>query len=143
MEFESHFDCHAPLPRAGWEGTWRTQANTGSGVCYDLGAHLIDQALILFGMPQKVTGFLCHQRQGGEDYGDPDSMTVLLHYPDALLVTLKASVMNAEPEQLRYWVRGQNGSYKKVGDPIPLVFYPLGSTILQPAMCVHSNFDRK
>ena len=70
-------------------------------------------------MPQKVSGFLYYQRQGGEQYGDPDSMTVLLHYQEGLLVTLKASVMNAEPAQLRYWVRGEKGVYKKVSSLTP------------------------
>lgn len=114
MEFESHFDWHAPLPRAGWESTWRTQAGTGAGVVYDLGSHLIDQALQLFGMPQKVTGFLYHQREHGAKYGDADSMTILLHYVDGPLVTLKASIMNPEKEKLRFWVRGDKGAFKKV-----------------------------
>jgi predicted dehydrogenase len=115
MEFESHFDWHAPLPRPGWESTWRTQAGTGGGVVYDLGSHLIDQALQLFGMPQKVTGFQYYQREQGAKYGDAESMTILLHYVNGPLVTLKASIMNPEKEKLRFWVRGDKGAFKKVG----------------------------
>jgi predicted dehydrogenase len=114
VEFETHFDTHSPVARPGWEETWRTQSGTGSGVLYDLGSHLIDQVLVLFGKPLKVTGFLCHQRPEHSKYGDPDSMTILMHYPDGMLATIKSSIMNAEREQLRYWVRGENAAYKKV-----------------------------
>ncbi|KIX03487.1 uncharacterized protein Z518_07040 [Rhinocladiella mackenziei CBS 650.93] len=113
VEFESHFDVHSPSVRAGWKATWRTETATGSGVLYDLGAHLIDQALVLFGKPRKVTAFLYHQRTGDAKYGDPDSMTVLLHYMDGKLATLKASVINPTDKQLRYWVRGEKGTFRK------------------------------
>ena len=114
VEFESHFDWHAPLPRPGWESTWRTQPGSGAAVLYDLGSHLIDQTLQLFGMPQQVTAFLYHQRENGAQWGDADSMTVLLQYEEGPFVTLKASIMNPEPEQLRLWIRGTKGTYKKV-----------------------------
>lgn len=106
---------HSPSARAGWDATWRTDAGTGSGVLYDLGAHLIDQALVLFGKPQGITAFLCHQRMEYMKYGDPDSMTLLLHYSDGKLATLKASVINPTDKQLRYWVRGEKGTFTKVG----------------------------
>jgi hypothetical protein len=65
-------------------------------------------------MPQQVTAFLCHQRENGAQWGDADSMTVLLQYEEGPFVTLKASIMNAEPEQLRFWIRDKKGTYKKV-----------------------------
>ena len=46
--------------------------------------------------------------------GPPDSITVLLHYDGPLLATVKAGVVSPEAEQLRYWVRGTKGSFKKV-----------------------------
>ena len=46
--------------------------------------------------------------------GSPDSCTVLLHYDGGkLLVTVKAGVVSPEVDQLRYWVRGTKGSFKK------------------------------
>lgn len=94
---------------------------------YDLGSHLIDQALQVFGMPQMVTGFLYYQRENGAQWGDADSMTVLLQYESGPFVTLKASIMNPEPEQLRFWVRGTKGAYKKVGHLI-CPFVPVKTT---------------
>jgi predicted dehydrogenase len=74
--------------------------------------HLIDQVHHLFGMPKKVTGFVRWQRKG-ERKGPHDGFTALLKY-DGCEVTVKASVMSAEEEQLRFWVRGSKGSFKKV-----------------------------
>lgn len=85
----------------------------GGGAIYDLGAHLIDQAVCLLGMPQRVTGFIYSQRATNES-GYEDSFTVLLHYIGGVMVTLKAGVVSPEEKQLRFWVRGEQGSYKKV-----------------------------
>lgn len=65
----------------------------------------------LFGMPQRVTGFVGSQREANTT-GLEDSCTVLLHYP-LMLVTVKAGVVSPEVNQLRFWVRGVNGSFKK------------------------------
>ncbi|HUI31975.1 MAG TPA: Gfo/Idh/MocA family oxidoreductase, partial [Dysgonamonadaceae bacterium] len=53
VDYEAHFDRFRPEPRPG--GAWREDPLPGSGVFYDLGSHLIDQSLYLFGMPQAVT----------------------------------------------------------------------------------------
>lgn len=82
------------------------------GVIYDLGTHLIDQAYVLFGMPASVTAVFANQRNDGQE--EPDSITVMLQYGNGgPLVTAKAGVMCVETEQLRYWVRGSKGSFKK------------------------------
>jgi predicted dehydrogenase len=82
------------------------------GVIYDLGTHLIDQAFVLFGMPKTVNATFSNQRNDGA--AEPDSITVLLGYgAGGPLVTVKAGVMCVETEQLRYWVRGTKGSFKK------------------------------
>lgn len=107
-EFETHFDRHRPDPPA---DTWKSVDSPGNGAIYDLGTHLIDQVFHFFGMPQKVTGFIGNQRRGVTG-GSADSCTVLLHYP-GLLATAKAGVVSCEVEQLRFWVRGTKGSFKK------------------------------
>ena len=48
VTFESHFDRFRPLPR---EDTWKEAANPANGMLFDLGPHLVDQALALFGAP--------------------------------------------------------------------------------------------
>ncbi|MEA3122971.1 MAG: scyllo-inositol 2-dehydrogenase, partial [Paraburkholderia sp.] len=50
VHFESHFDRFRPHVRA----RWREQASRGGGLLFDLGPHLIDQALALFGAPETV-----------------------------------------------------------------------------------------
>lgn len=108
-EFETHFDRHRPDPPP---ATWKAEDGPGHGSIYDLGTHLIDQVYSVFGTPKKVTGFVGNQRRGVNG-GAADSCTVLLHY-EGMLVTVKAGVVSAEEEQLRFWVRGTKGSFKKV-----------------------------
>ena len=110
VEFETHFDRYKPIRPETWKGTL-TMEKAG-GVIYDLGTHLIDQAYVLFGLPKTVNATFTNQRNDGE--AEPDSITVLLGYgPGKPLVTAKAGVMSVETEQLRYWVRGTKGSFKK------------------------------
>lgn len=110
VEFETHFDRYKPERPSNWKGTLG-MAQAG-GVVYDLGTHLIDQAYVLFGLPKSVTAIFANQRNDGE--AEPDSITVLLEYgAGGPLVTAKAGVMCVETEQLRYWVRGTKGSFKK------------------------------
>jgi len=67
----------------------------------------------LLGLPKRVTGFIGSQRKVNTS-GFEDSFTVLLHYGDGVLVTAKAGVVSPEEAQLRFWVRGEKGSFKKV-----------------------------
>lgn len=108
-EFETRFDRHRPVAD---KSTWKGNPSPGGGVVYDLGTHLMDQVLHLYGMPKRVTGFVSAQRQGN-DNGVDDACTILLHY-DRMLATVKAAVISPEKEQLRFWVRGTKGSFKKV-----------------------------
>jgi predicted dehydrogenase len=115
VEFETHFDRHRPEEPAPDVSKWKNKVVPGGGAIYDLGAHLLDQAVQLMGMPDRITGFVGSQRAVNTS-GFDDSFTVLLHYNNGLLVTAKAGVVSPEEKQLRYWVRGEKGSFKKVGD---------------------------
>jgi predicted dehydrogenase len=107
--FESHFDRFRPEPSA----RWREQAGAGSGILYDLGPHLIDQALALFGPPQALSARCRELRTGAES---TDYFHLLLHYPDKEVV-LHSSPLCAAPMQ-RFMVQGTEGSYCKFGlDP--------------------------
>lgn len=113
VEFETHFDRHRPEAPAG-HTTWKARPMPGGGAAYDLGTHLIDQVVVTFGRPDKITGFVGSQR-AHNDEGAEDSCTILLHYEaKGLLATVKAGVVSPEVNQLRFWVRGEKGSYKKV-----------------------------
>lgn len=52
-EFESVFDRYRP----GLKGTWKDEPLPAAGGLFDLGAHLVDQTLQLFGRPEKITAF--------------------------------------------------------------------------------------
>ncbi|MDF0542117.1 oxidoreductase [Sphingobium sp. H39-3-25] len=107
VQLESHFDRYRPEIRRGWKG------ERDGGLWQDLGPHLIDQALDLFGMPHAVFADLAAQRQGGVA---PDYAHVLLRYP-TLRVILHASQSTHEGS-LRFAVHGTKGSFNKYGlDP--------------------------
>lgn len=109
-EFETHFDRHRPdVPST---SSWKMSPTPGNSVVYDLGSHLMDQVLHLFGVPQRITAFVGTQRENNHT-GVADSCTILLHHSNGLLATAKAGVVSPEVQQLRYWVRGTKGSFRK------------------------------
>ncbi|WP_165460892.1 oxidoreductase [Atlantibacter sp.] len=107
--FESHFDRYRPQVR----NRWREQAGPGSGIWYDLGPHLIDQALVLFGVPVSITVDMAQLRP---DAKTTDYFHAVLTYPQRRVVL--HSTMLAAAESARYIVHGTRGSYVKFGlDP--------------------------
>lgn len=107
VEYETHFDRYRPEPR---EGAWREEALPGSGILYDLGSHLIDQALWFFGMPKSVTADIKTQRKWAKA---DDSFDIRLHYSN-LTVTLKAGML-CKVAGPTYLIHGVNGSFVKYG----------------------------
>ena len=105
-QFESHFDRF----RLEVRDRWRERAGPGAGLWYDLGPHLIDQALQLFGTPLGITADIDAQRDGGET---ADYFHAMLRYA-RLRVILHASTMMAAHD-LRYSVHGTLGSFVKQG----------------------------
>jgi predicted dehydrogenase len=106
-QFESHFDRFRPAVR----DRWREQP--GAGIWRDLGAHLVDQALQLFGSPLAVYADLGMQRAGAVA---TDYFHVLLRYA-RLRVILHGSVLTPAPGP-RFAVHGSRGSFIKHGlDP--------------------------
>jgi predicted dehydrogenase len=88
---------------------WRERPGPGSGVWYDLGPHLVDQALFLFGIPGIVAADLRIQRRGGTAV---DWFHVLLGYGRTRVI-LSASMLAAAPAP-RFLVRGSAASLGKV-----------------------------
>ncbi|MBK8060035.1 MAG: oxidoreductase [Gemmatimonadetes bacterium] len=107
--FESRIDRYRPVVR----DRWRERAGAGAGLWYDLGPHLVDQALQLFGPPIDVMADLAIQREGAQV---DDYFHVVLRY-QRLRVVLHASML-AAANDLRFAVHGTRGSYIKLGtDP--------------------------
>lgn len=106
FQFESRYDRFRPQIR----DRWREKAVPGGGLWFDIGPHLVDQALILFGLPNSVCADIFPQRPGAEvddyfhvtlDYG---RMRVLLHGS-----TFVPGIAR------RFAIHGEHGSYFKSG----------------------------
>ena len=134
VELRSEMSRYRPEVR----DRWRERAGPGSGVWYDLGPHLIDQALVLFGPPESLQADLQIQRRAGSAV---DWFHAILGYGPRRVIL--ASSMLAADAPARFLVRGTNGSLTKRGwdvqenqllrlmkpgspgwgvDPYPLVF---------------------
>ncbi|HLY39963.1 MAG TPA: Gfo/Idh/MocA family oxidoreductase [Terracidiphilus sp.] len=92
---------------------WKDDPDQGGGTLLDLGTHLVDQALVLFGKPKSVSAEVRRER-GGE--GSNDSFTLRLFY-ETLLVTLEANALSSLARP-RFHLRGTHGNFWKPGvDP--------------------------
>lgn len=110
VHFESHFDRYRPLV----PDRWREQALPGSGLWFDLGAHLVDQALLLFGFPHTLALDTACQRDGAQVN---DYFHAQLHYGKrhpGLRVILHASAL-VPAVGPRFVVHGTRGSFVKHG----------------------------
>jgi scyllo-inositol 2-dehydrogenase (NADP+) len=108
VHFESRLDRWRPtLPT---DRVWKNDPGLGGGLLLDLGTHLADQALSLFGVPEAVGAELWRERDGAHA---EDSFTVRLDYP-GLRVTLGANALSLPPGP-RFHLRGTEGNYWKHG----------------------------
>jgi len=104
--YEAHFDRFRPHV----QDRWREQAGKGAGMLYDLGAHLIDQALHLFGKPQFVLADVFAQRDGAQT---DDYFHIIMGY-DKLRVILHCGSIVAE-QGPKFKLHGSKGSFIKYG----------------------------
>jgi len=96
------------------KGNWREEQEEGSGILFDLGSHLIDQAISLFGYPKRVFGDVRIQRKCAKT---TDYFQVSLYYGEKLndlKVTLKAGMLVRESTP-RYFLTGEKGNFIKYG----------------------------
>jgi predicted dehydrogenase len=109
-EFESHFDRFKPQLKP---NSWKEEPGPGTGMLFDLGTHLIDQALTLFGMPERLFADIRSQRPGSRI---DDQFEVILDY-GTLKATLKCGTMVREKPP-RFHLLGDLGAFVKYGmDP--------------------------
>jgi predicted dehydrogenase len=108
--YEAHFDRFRNEPRP---GAWRERPEPGSGILYDLGSHLIDQVLLLFGEPVEIAGDVRTER---EFCVTDDAFDIWMRYP-RMKATLTASMLVRERTP-RYLLRGTAATFIKFGlDP--------------------------
>jgi scyllo-inositol 2-dehydrogenase (NADP+) len=110
VEYEAHYDRFRNTLKL---GAWRESPDVGSGILFDLGSHLIDQAQVLFGLPQSITADVRVQREGAKA---DDYFEIGLDYGD-LKVILKAGMLVRELGP-HFILHGSEGSFIKYGmDP--------------------------
>lgn len=104
-EAEFHFDRYKEALSSKLH---KETAGPGAGLLYDLGPHLIDQAVYLFGMPDAVFADIRTLRRNSQV---DDSIDLLLYYP-SIRVRLKSSLLVKEPIP-SFIVHGLYGSFIK------------------------------
>src|SRR5271154_1277835 len=110
-EYECRFDRFRLEPKA---NAWRERADQpGAGVLFDLGPHVIDQALVLFGEPRTITASAFCERETSQV---DDSFDVCLEYP-VLRAMARARIIAFAPGP-HFLIHGTKGSFVKYGmDP--------------------------
>lgn len=111
VRFETNYDRYRPQLKP---GAWRETTRAGSGILFDIAPHLIDHALVLFGLPEAVTADVRIEREGA--LAD-DSFDIMFHYPRGMRAVLRSSILAAAPRP-RFVLLGTQGSFvKQTFDP--------------------------
>ena len=111
VRFQTNYDRFRPnfKPNA-----WREKPVPGAGILFDIGPHLIDHAMVLFGKPEAVTADVRIERQGGLV---DDAFDILFHYPEGMRAVLSSSILAVSPRP-RFLLFGTKGSFvKQTVDP--------------------------
>jgi scyllo-inositol 2-dehydrogenase (NADP+) len=117
VTFETNMDRFRPLPR---EHKWKESENPANGMLFDLGPHLVDQLLALFGTPEAITASV---RADRDHTAIEDAFDITLHYPSyttpgkSLRARASASYLACDASP-RFLMHGTRGSFRKYGlDP--------------------------
>lgn len=102
--FESRIDRFRPEVRE----RWRELPGPGAGLLYDLGPHLIDQTLLLFGIPDTVQATLAVQRSGGRT---DDFFQLVLRFGEMVAMLQAGSLVSGG--SARFSVHGERASVVK------------------------------
>ena len=111
--FESRFERWEPAVRTASARSWKRDPGPGqaNGILYDLGTHLIDQSVALFGRPRSVYAEIDVRRPRAEV---DDDVFLALHYGRGLVCHLWASTVAADRGP-RLRLLGSSGSFVKYG----------------------------
>lgn len=107
VDYECHFDRFV---QGQSKKKWKREGGVGIDLLYDIGIHLIDQAYVLFGMPDEVYADMRKQR---EESSGIDNFEICLYYADKKVI-LSASELVAMPGP-HFMVNGRNGTFIKYG----------------------------
>jgi scyllo-inositol 2-dehydrogenase (NADP+) len=111
VRFETNYDRFRPDLKP---GAWRERVGPGNGILFDLVPHLIDHALVLFGLPEAVTADIRLERNVAVV---DDSFDVMLHYPAGMRAVLRSTMLALAPRP-RFVLHGTRGAFfKQTFDP--------------------------
>ncbi|KAI9503549.1 hypothetical protein GGI25_003672 [Coemansia spiralis] len=111
VEIESRYERFRSSKK---DNAWREQEEfPGSGILYDLGSHLFDQIVDLYGTPDYVTATVRNERQLKSN--SDDSFLVVLDYPSKNFKAICRAGMLVRDPPPRFTVLGTCGSFKKYG----------------------------
>ncbi|HWZ24840.1 MAG TPA: oxidoreductase [Verrucomicrobiae bacterium] len=111
VRFETSYDRFRPDLKP---GAWRERVGPGSGIFFDIAPHLIDHALLLFGLPGAVTADIRMERAVAVV---DDSFDVMLHYSAGMRSVLRSTMLAVAPRP-RFVLHGTRGSFvKQTFDP--------------------------
>jgi predicted dehydrogenase len=109
--FETNYDRFRPQLKP---DAWRETTRPGSGILFDIAPHLIDHALVLFGLPEAVTADVRIER---EHAVADDAFDIMFHYEHGMRAVLRSSILAAAPRP-RFVLLGTQGSFvKQTFDP--------------------------
>ena len=106
VRFETSYDRYRPQLKP---GAWRETQRPGSGILFDIAPHLIDHALVLFGLPEAVTADVRTER---ENAVADDAFDITLHYAGGMRAVLRSSILASAPRP-RFVLFGTQGSFVK------------------------------
>ena len=110
LDYEAHYDR---FERGVNPKPWKAQGGAGVGVLYDLGVHIIDQAYVLFGMPNEV--YADFRRQRPESPGI-DNFEVVLYYDNVKAILSAGEVVAKQGPH--FMVSGRRGTFIKYGEDV-------------------------
>ena len=107
VRFETNYDRFRPQLKP---GAWRERSGPGNGIFFDIGPHLIDHALLLFGLPEAITADIRIERDGA---AADDAFDVAFHYSHGPRADLRSSILAVAPRP-RFTLHGTQGAYVKL-----------------------------
>jgi len=111
VRFESNYDRFRPQLKP---NAWRERSGPGTGIFFDIAPHLIDHALLLFGMPEALTADIRMEREGAVA---DDAFDLTFHYARGLRADLRSSILAAVTRP-RFLMHGTQGAFvKQTVDP--------------------------
>jgi len=142
VNFNSAMDRYKPSRQLTGSRAWKEQDAAAGGTVLDLGSHLVDQALSVFGKPSTIHANILHQRERTSVNNDFFSITLDYTAADGPLVHLQAGNLVRDNFSARFRVDGTKGSLTKFGADVqePQI-RDLGMSPLDPAYGVDAQSD--